>query len=115
LTDNGRETVLDLFAVSVVMIRLLAIQIIVTSTAAIPAAIAFIRQASSTGEFSLAFLPAVTDQNGGTLIRSRVRVENIIEEFVKTGLGVWLLFGRKRILVSIRSMWEKGISAESPE
>ncbi|MFY9556761.1 MAG: hypothetical protein WAV20_12925 [Blastocatellia bacterium] len=43
---------LDLFAVSVVLIRVLAILLIVNATAAILATIVFIRQSSSTGEFS---------------------------------------------------------------
>jgi flagellar biosynthesis protein FlhB len=182
--------VLDLFAVSVVMIRLLAILIIVNAVAAIPTVFAYIRQVSWAGElenspdvstlvallsypvlaavllifsrkfgrlvtrgldntvvqldqthytvlqaavFSVlgayilvysipalinvivfAVLPALRE-NEGALVKTTVPVERLVQELIKTVLGIWLLFGWKAIVASIRSTWKKGISVESPE
>ena len=181
---------LDLFAVSVVMIRLLAILIIVGATAAIPTVVAYIRQLSSGGEFAespdvstlvallsypvlasvlLIFsrkfgrlvtrgldntvvqldqthypvlqavvfsllgayilvysIPALVNiivfsvlpglrENEGALVKTTLPVEHLVQELLKTVLGIWLLLGWKRVVASIRSMWKKEISVESPE
>lgn len=63
---------------------------------------------------AISVLPPLSDQ-GGTLIRTRVRVEDIAQEVAKTGIGVCLLFGWRRLVDLLRSMWKKGISAGSPE
>ena len=181
---------LDLFAVSVVMIRLLAILIIVNAVAAIPTVFAYIRQVSWAGElanspdvstlvallsypvlaavllifsrrfgrlvtrgldttsvqvdetnypvlqaavFSLlgayilvysipalinvivfAILPALRE-NEGALVKTTVPVERLVQELIKTALGIGLLFGWKRIVALLGSMWKKGISVESSE
>lgn len=182
--------VLDLFSVSVVMIRLLAILIIVNSAALIPTVFAYIRQRSADVEFAdspdvstlvallsypvlavvllifskkfgrlvtrgldttsvqvdesnypvlqaavfsllgayvlvysipalinvivIAVLPALRE-NEGSLVKTTVPVERLVQELIKTALGIGLLFGWKRIAASIRSIWTKGVSAESPE
>lgn len=181
---------LDLFAVSVVMIRLLAILIIVNAAAAFPMLVAYIRQRSSGGEvayspdgltlvallsypviaavlliFSRKFgrlvtrgldstsiqvdqtnypvlqtlmfsvlgayvlvysipslvsiivfsvLPALRDHEG-SLFKTSVPVERLVQELIKTVLGIGLLLGWKRIVTSIRSAWTKGISVETSE
>jgi hypothetical protein len=169
--------VLDLFAVSVVMIRLLAILIIVNAAAAIPTELANSPDVSTlvallsypvlaavllifsrrfgrlvtrgldttsvqvdetnfpvlqAAVFSLlgayilvysipalinvivfAVLPALRE-NEGALVKTTVPVERLVQELIKTALGIGLLFGWKRVALP-GSMWKKGISVESPE
>jgi hypothetical protein len=58
-------------------------------------------------------LPALRDHEEG-LFKTSVPVERLVQELIKTVLGIGLLLGWKRIVASIRSAWKKGISVETP-
>lgn len=64
---------------------------------------------------AIAVIPASSNSDGGAASRPRVPVADVVKELAQMALGVWLLFGGKRIFTSIRSLWKNWISPEGPE
>ncbi|HEY3139189.1 MAG TPA: hypothetical protein VGL29_24430 [Blastocatellia bacterium] len=65
----------------------------------------------------IATVPVPRDEAQGLfrMVKRSIPLDQVVEELAKTALGVWLLFGGKRIIVLIRTTWSNTLSVDSPE